>query len=122
MKAIAVYPGRRTAPTSRTYPGRPQRRSSSSPRWRQACRARTRRDRERDRDDRRFGVAGMGLYGASKAAPELLTKSWAARYKPRGVRVNTVSPGPTRTEGTPASSDMPIRVAAVLTLLPGSAN
>jgi NAD(P)-dependent dehydrogenase (short-subunit alcohol dehydrogenase family) len=47
-----------------------------------------------------FGAAGMGLYGSSKAALVLLTKSWAAEYGPRGVRVNAVSPGPTRTEGT----------------------
>jgi NAD(P)-dependent dehydrogenase (short-subunit alcohol dehydrogenase family) len=47
-----------------------------------------------------FGAAGMGLYGASKAALVLLTKSWAAEYGPHGVRVNAVSPGPTRTEGT----------------------
>ncbi|GAA5189478.1 SDR family oxidoreductase [Rugosimonospora acidiphila] len=47
-----------------------------------------------------FGKAGMGLYGASKAALVLLTKSWAAEYGPSGVRVNAVSPGPTRTEGT----------------------
>lgn len=47
-----------------------------------------------------FGAAGMGLYGSSKAALELLTKSWAAEYGPRGVRVNAISPGPTRTEGT----------------------
>jgi NAD(P)-dependent dehydrogenase (short-subunit alcohol dehydrogenase family) len=47
-----------------------------------------------------FGAAGMGLYGSSKAALELLTKSWSAEFGPRGVRVNAVSPGPTRTEGT----------------------
>jgi NAD(P)-dependent dehydrogenase (short-subunit alcohol dehydrogenase family) len=47
-----------------------------------------------------YGAAGMGLYGASKAALVLLTKSWAAEYGPSGVRVNAVSPGPTRTEGT----------------------
>ncbi|QRP44835.1 SDR family NAD(P)-dependent oxidoreductase [Amycolatopsis sp. FDAARGOS 1241] len=47
-----------------------------------------------------FGAAGMGLYGSSKAALELLTKSWSAEYGPSGVRVNAVSPGPTRTEGT----------------------
>ncbi|MEU6269901.1 SDR family NAD(P)-dependent oxidoreductase [Saccharopolyspora shandongensis] len=47
-----------------------------------------------------FGDAEAGLYGASKAALTLLTKSWAAEYGPRGVRVNAVSPGPTRTEGT----------------------
>jgi NAD(P)-dependent dehydrogenase (short-subunit alcohol dehydrogenase family) len=47
-----------------------------------------------------FGVAGMGLYGSSKAALTLLTKAWAAEFGPAGVRVNAVSPGPTRTEGT----------------------
>lgn len=52
-----------------------------------------------------FGVAEMGLYGASKAALGLLTKSWAAEYGPHGVRVNAVSPGPTRTEGTAAMGE-----------------
>jgi len=47
-----------------------------------------------------FGVDGMALYGSSKAALELLTKAWAAEFGPLGVRVNAVSPGPTRTEGT----------------------
>ncbi len=47
-----------------------------------------------------FGMSGMGLYGSSKAALVLLTKSWAAEFGPAGVRVNAVSPGPTRTEGT----------------------
>jgi NAD(P)-dependent dehydrogenase (short-subunit alcohol dehydrogenase family) len=44
-----------------------------------------------------FGQAGMAMYGASRAALELLTKAWAAEYGPRGVRVNAVAPGPTRT-------------------------
>src|SRR2546428_10622564 len=47
-----------------------------------------------------YGVSGMSLDGSSKAALNLLTKAWAAEYGPRGVRVNAVSPGPTRTEGT----------------------
>ena len=49
-----------------------------------------------------YGAAGMALYGSSKAAIKLLTKAWAAEYGPSGVRVNAVSPGPTRTEGTGA--------------------
>src|SRR5437660_5106634 len=49
-----------------------------------------------------YGAAGMSLYGSSKAAINLLTKVWAAEYGPSGVRVNAVSPGPTRTEGTGA--------------------
>jgi NAD(P)-dependent dehydrogenase (short-subunit alcohol dehydrogenase family) len=47
-----------------------------------------------------YGVDGMSLYGSSKAAVNLLTKAWAAEYGPRGVRVNAVGVGPTRTEGT----------------------
>jgi NAD(P)-dependent dehydrogenase (short-subunit alcohol dehydrogenase family) len=47
-----------------------------------------------------YGMPGMSLYGSTKAAINLLTKAWAAEYGPKGVRVNTVSPGPTRTEGT----------------------
>lgn len=52
-----------------------------------------------------YGVSGMSLYGSSKAAINLLTKSWAAEYGPSGVRVNAVSPGPTRTEGTAAMGE-----------------
>jgi NAD(P)-dependent dehydrogenase (short-subunit alcohol dehydrogenase family) len=52
-----------------------------------------------------FGAAGMGLYGSSKAALVLLTKAWAAEFGPSGVRVNAVSPGPTRTEGTAGLGD-----------------
>ncbi|MGC4943608.1 SDR family NAD(P)-dependent oxidoreductase [Kribbella sp. DT2] len=47
-----------------------------------------------------FGMAGMAVYGSSKAALQLLTKTWAAEFGGAGVRVNAVSPGPTRTEGT----------------------
>src|SRR5436853_1581061 len=52
-----------------------------------------------------YGAPGMSLYGSSKAAIKLLTKVWAAEYGPSGVRVNAVSPGPTRTEGTAPMGD-----------------
>jgi NAD(P)-dependent dehydrogenase (short-subunit alcohol dehydrogenase family) len=52
-----------------------------------------------------YGAPGMSLYGSSKAAINLLTKTWAAEYGPRGVRVNAVSPGPTLTEGTEAMGE-----------------
>ena len=52
-----------------------------------------------------YGAPGMSLYGSSKAAMNLLTKAWAAEYGPSGVRVNAVSPGPTRTEGTDAMGE-----------------
>ncbi|MGV7921474.1 SDR family NAD(P)-dependent oxidoreductase, partial [Mycobacterium kansasii] len=41
-----------------------------------------------------YGNVGTSLYGASKAAVVSLTKTWAAEYGPRGIRVNAVSPGP----------------------------
>ncbi|GAA2689542.1 SDR family oxidoreductase [Streptomyces lunalinharesii] len=43
------------------------------------------------------GHAFVGLYSASKAAEAQLARSWAAEFGPRGVRVNTVAPGATRT-------------------------
>ena len=59
-----------------------------------------------------YGVSGMSLYGSSKAAINLLTKAWAAEYGPSGVRVNAVSPGPTRTEGTDAMGEGLEKLAA----------
>jgi len=59
-----------------------------------------------------YGVAGMSLYGSSKAALNLLTKAWTAEYGPSGVRVNAVSPGPTRTEGTESMGEALEQLAA----------
>ncbi|MEU5272333.1 SDR family oxidoreductase [Streptomyces hygroscopicus] len=61
----------------------------------------------------RFGMAGLALYGSSKAALTLLTKAWAAEFGPSGVRVNAVSPGPTRTEGTRPLGDQVDQLAAL---------
>lgn len=54
----------------------------------------------------------MSLYGSSEAAINLLTKAWAAEYGPSGVRVNTVSPGPTPTSGTEAMGEALDQLAA----------
>jgi len=59
-----------------------------------------------------YAVSGLSLYGSSKAAINLLTKAWAAEYGPSGVRVNAVSPGPTRTEGTDAMGEALDQLAA----------
>ncbi|WP_275957440.1 SDR family NAD(P)-dependent oxidoreductase [[Mycobacterium] fortunisiensis] len=48
------------------------------------------------------GVPGASAYSASKAAVESLTRTWAAEFGGGGVRVNSVAPGPTRTEGVAA--------------------
>lgn len=59
-----------------------------------------------------IGMPVLGAYGASKAALELLTKGWATEFGPSGVRVNAVSPGPVRTEGTEPYGDMLDQIAA----------
>lgn len=53
-----------------------------------------------------IGMSGLAVYGASKSAVESLTKAWTAEYAARGVRVNTVAPGPTRTPASAAMGDM----------------
>jgi NAD(P)-dependent dehydrogenase (short-subunit alcohol dehydrogenase family) len=80
----------------------------------------------------------VGLYSATKAAEIQLARSWAAEFGPAGVRVNTVSPGATRTPINDGSSDVitqmtssipaqrpgtPAEIAAAVTwLLSGQAN
>jgi NAD(P)-dependent dehydrogenase (short-subunit alcohol dehydrogenase family) len=61
------------------------------------------------------GMAGAALYGATKAALHSMTKSWAAEFGPQGIRVNTVAPGPTRTEG---NEKMRERIDALTASLP----
>ena len=63
-----------------------------------------------------FGMPGAALYGSTKAALELLTKTWAAEYGPQGVRVNAIAPGPTRTPGTEAMGDGLTQLASTLPL------
>jgi NAD(P)-dependent dehydrogenase (short-subunit alcohol dehydrogenase family) len=46
-----------------------------------------------------IGLVGGAAYGATKAAQAALARAWAAEFSPRGVRVNTVAPGPVFTRG-----------------------
>ncbi|CAG9167273.1 SDR family NAD(P)-dependent oxidoreductase [Cupriavidus respiraculi] len=45
------------------------------------------------------GTQGFSIYSASKAAVRALARSWVLDLKERGIRVNVVSPGATRTVG-----------------------
>ena len=44
-----------------------------------------------------IGNAGYGTYSATKAAVRSYARTWTHELAPRGIRVNTVSPGPTDT-------------------------
>lgn len=52
------------------------------------------------------GHAFVGFYSATKAAEAQLARSWAAEFGPRGVRVNTIAPGATRTPINDGSDDV----------------
>lgn len=56
----------------------------------------------------------VGLYAASKAAEQELARCWAAEFGPRGVRVNTVAPGATRTPINEEASDEITALTAVI--------
>jgi NAD(P)-dependent dehydrogenase (short-subunit alcohol dehydrogenase family) len=45
------------------------------------------------------GVPGLGVYAATKAAIRSLARTWAAELADRGIRVNTLTPGPVATPG-----------------------
>jgi len=49
-----------------------------------------------------IGLAGAAAYSATNAARAALTRAWAAEFSPRGVRVNTIAPGPVYTGGATA--------------------
>jgi NAD(P)-dependent dehydrogenase (short-subunit alcohol dehydrogenase family) len=60
-----------------------------------------------------IGLAGAAAYGGTKATLAAMTRSWAAEFSPRGVRVNAVAPGPVYTAADPER----IETLAATTLL-----
>jgi len=70
-----------------------------------------------------IGMAGAGIYGASKAALRQLTQVWAAEYGPHGVTVNAIAPGPILTPGTEGFGDVLQQLAKTLPVgRPGTVN
>ncbi|MBV8787984.1 MAG: SDR family oxidoreductase [Mycobacterium sp.] len=59
---------------------------------------------------------GAGIYGASKAGLEQMTRVWADEFGESGVRVNAVAAGPTDTPGAAAIDGVLEAVAAITTL------
>jgi NAD(P)-dependent dehydrogenase (short-subunit alcohol dehydrogenase family) len=57
-----------------------------------------------------------GIYGASKAGVELLTRVWADEFGHAGVRVNAVQAGPTETPGTAATPGLTDGMGALTAL------
>ena len=45
------------------------------------------------------GTPAFSVYSASKAAVRSFARSWTLDLKPRGIRVNVISPGPIKTPG-----------------------
>ncbi|WP_024793357.1 SDR family oxidoreductase [Tomitella biformata] len=45
------------------------------------------------------GAEAFGVYAATKAASRSFSRTWANELKGRGIRVNTITPGPTDTPG-----------------------
>jgi NAD(P)-dependent dehydrogenase (short-subunit alcohol dehydrogenase family) len=55
----------------------------------------------------KFGMAGSGAYGISKAALEQMTRQLAVEWGGRSVRVNAVAPGTVRTDMVRALAERP---------------
>ncbi|MFF3712340.1 SDR family NAD(P)-dependent oxidoreductase [Streptomyces phaeochromogenes] len=55
------------------------------------------------------GDEGLGVYAATKAATRSFARTWANELKGRGIRVNTVTPGPTDTPALSALTPDPER-------------
>lgn len=53
------------------------------------------------------GVPGYGTYSASKAAVRSFVRTWTAELLDRGIRVNTISPGPFDTPIMDLQADTP---------------
>jgi 3-oxoacyl-[acyl-carrier protein] reductase len=60
----------------------------------------------------RVGIPAGAIYTGTKAAIEQMTRTWAAEFGPKGVRVNSVAPGATATDGNADSAERLAEMAA----------
>jgi NAD(P)-dependent dehydrogenase (short-subunit alcohol dehydrogenase family) len=63
------------------------------------------------------GIPAFGMYAASKAAIRSFGRTWAAELVGRGIRVNTIVPGPTETPGLAGLAADPSQVDTVFKAL-----
>lgn len=61
-----------------------------------------------------MGIPGFAPYSASKAAVRSFARTWAAELKGRGIRVNTLSPGPIDTPIISTSGLSPEEIEAFM--------
>ncbi|MDA0634574.1 SDR family oxidoreductase [Nonomuraea sp. MCN248] len=59
------------------------------------------------------GDAAFGVYAATKAATRSFSRTWANELKGRGIRVNTITPGPTDTPGLSGLAPDPEQAAGL---------
>jgi NAD(P)-dependent dehydrogenase (short-subunit alcohol dehydrogenase family) len=57
------------------------------------------------------GDEAFGVYAATKAATRSFSRTWANELKGRGIRVNTITPGPTDTPGLSGLASDPEQAA-----------
>lgn len=58
------------------------------------------------------GSEAFGVYAAAKSAVRSFSRTWANELKGRGIRVNTITPGPTDTPGLSGLAPHPDQAAA----------
>jgi NAD(P)-dependent dehydrogenase (short-subunit alcohol dehydrogenase family) len=63
-----------------------------------------------------MGIPGHTTYAATKAALRSYARTWAAEFKARGIRVNTLSPGVTDTPMLDSQSATPEKREALVNM------